>query len=442
MKDLYTFDATPQEAKGTYDKARRAYNNFFDELGIPYLVAIAHSGAIGGNYSHEYHFPTMNGEDTIVSCEKCSYSVNEELAEKPGLWGVETSRADWTQYVSWFGISKDRCHLVEALLPQRKGSREIQSSEQKTPNINPYMMKKLFPELDLGINDPLSTFAEYWTKKRSTTTRQATEPPSIPHLTRVYDCRISKASVDPGSSGDKGNPLMQKVSNIIGRNTSTNPIPLNLARFQDGDQCPGCENNSIKLQRSVELGHTFYLGDRYSKPMNATFTTPPLPPAIDDTDTQQTQAQSAPTEANKAWFQMGCHGIGISRMIAAAADSLANNSNNKKQGLIWPRVMAPFEAAILATEENRSAAEEVWDLLARPIEGWDPLDAVLDDRDEKGLGWKLKDADLIGFPIVVILGSQFSQQGLCEVSIPRLGTRDMVEMGGLRGYIATRLDRI
>ncbi|KAL8859447.1 MAG: hypothetical protein Q9178_004125 [Gyalolechia marmorata] len=442
MKDLYTFDATPQEAERTYDKARKAYKNFFDELGIPYLVAIAHSGAIGGIHSHEYHFPTMNGEDTIVSCEKCSYSVNEEMTDTPGLRDVETSRADWTRYESWFGISKDRCHLVEALLPQSKRPRKIHSSQQKPPEINSYMMKKLFPELDLGIEDPLSTFAEYWTKERSATTRQATEAPSIPHLTRVYDFRISNASVNIGSSGNKGKPLMQKVSDIIGRNISTNPLPLNLARFQDGDQCPGCENNSIKLHRSVELGHTFYLGDRYSKPMNATFTTPPIPRATDETDTQQIQAQSAPTEANKAWFQMGCHGIGISRMIAAAADSLANNSNNNKQRLIWPRVMAPFEAAILATEENKSAAEEVWDLLARPTEGWNPLDAVLDDRDDKGLGWKLKDADLIGFPIVVILGSQFSQQGLCEVSIPRLGTRDKVEMDGLRDYIGTRLDRI
>ncbi|KAL9034087.1 MAG: hypothetical protein Q9180_005597 [Flavoplaca navasiana] len=107
-------------------------------------------------------------------------------------------------------------------------------------------------------------------------------------------------------------------------------------------------------------------------------------------------------------------------MIAAVADSLAT-----KQGLQWPRVMAPFEAAILATEENIGAAEEVWDLLAKPADGWHALDAVLDDREDKGLG------------------SQFSQQGLCEVSIPRLGIRlEKVAMGDLRDFVGAKLDQI
>ncbi|KAI4260681.1 MAG: hypothetical protein L6R42_003945, partial [Xanthoria sp. 1 TBL-2021] len=438
MKDLYTFDATPQDAEETYNKARTAYKNFFDELRIPYLVAKADSGAIGGDLSHEYHFPTMSGEDTILSCDSCSYAVNEELARKSGSADMERSKADWASYKSWFGLSKDRSHLVEAILPQDTEVCEGAPPQQKALEVNSYLLRTLYPELDLGIEDPLGTFVDYWTKHQSNNTSQATESPPSPQFTRVYDYRVSQAFIGTGSFGNTGSALMQRVSEIVGSRKSTSQVSLDLARFKDGDECPQCGHNSIKMQQAIELGHTFYLGDRYSKPMNATFTTPPFQRADVKTAVSQKQAQSTPVRKNQAYFQMGCHGIGISRMIAAVADSLAD-----KQGLRWPRVMAPFEVAILATEENKGAAEEVWDLLARPADGWHPLDAVLDDRDDKGLGWKLKDADLIGFPIVIILGSQFSQQALCEVSIPRLGTRlGKVSMADLKSYIGATLDKI
>ena len=442
MKDLYTFDATPQDAGETYNKARMAYKNFFDELQIPYLVAEADSGAIGGDLSHEYHFPTPSGEDTILSCDSCSYAVNEELARKSASADLERPTTDRTSYKSWFGLSKDRSHLVEAILPQNIEVCEGAPSQQKAPEINPYLLRTLYPELDLGIEDPLRTFTEYWTAHQSPTTSQATDSATIPQLTRIYDYRVSQASVDAGSFGNNENAAMQRVSEIVGSRRSISQMSIDLARFKDGDKCPGCGHHSIKLQQAIELGHTFYLGDRYSKPMNATFTTSPSFQHVEVTAVvggSGKQTQSAPARKNQAYFQMGCHGIGISRMIAAVADSLAD-----KQGLRWPRVMAPFEAVILATDENQGAAEDVWDLLARPAaDGWHPLDAVLDDREDKGLGWKLKDADLIGFPIVIVLGLRFSRQALCEVSIPRLGiTLEKVSMDDLRHYIGSRLDKI
>ncbi|KAI4237352.1 MAG: hypothetical protein LQ349_001909 [Xanthoria aureola] len=441
MKDLYTFDATPQDAGETYNKAHIAYKNFFDELQIPYLVAKADSGAIGGDLSHEYHFPTMSGEDTILSCGSCSYAVNEELARKSASADLERPTADWTSYKSWFGLSKDRSHLVEAILPQDTEVCKGAPPQQKAPEVNPYLLRTLYPELDLGIEDPLRTFTEYWTAHQSLTTSQATDSAPIPQLTRIYDYRVSQASVDAGSFGNNENAVMQRVSEIVGSRRSISQTSIDLARFKDGDKCPECGHYSIKMQQAIELGHTFYLGDRYSKPLNATFTTPPSFQHVDVTAVAGgggKQTQSAPTRKNQAYFQMGCHGIGISRMIAAVADSLAD-----KQGLRWPRVMAPFEAAILATDENKGAAEEVWDLLARPADGWHPLDAVLDDREDKGLGWKLKDADLIGFPIVIVLGLRFSRQALCEVSIPRLGIAlEKVSMDDLRHYIGSRLDKI
>lgn len=439
MKDLYTFDATPQEAKETYTKARMAYNNFFDELQIPYLAVKADSGSIGGDLSHEYHLPSPNGEDTIISCRSCPFAVNEELARPSGPKKLDRSTDDCAILpVPWFGVSKDRLHLVEAILPQhtalREPLREGHSPRLEPAKIDPYLMKTLYPDLDLSIERPLYAFVEHWTRYQSSPgSRAATGPPlSSPHHTCIYDYRVPQSLIDNHSAIAKGYRSTRSLSKITHLNKSISRESIDLARFRDGDQCPSCGEPSLETQKAIELGHTFYLGDRYSKPLDATF---PLPQhADDDGGSSKAVASQDQTNTLKAPFQMGCHGIGISRMIAAVADSLSD-----EQGLVWPRVMAPYEAVILATDEHIGAAEEVWDLLSSPQEG--SVEAVLDDR-ARGLGWKMKDADLIGFPVVIILGTHFRKQGLCEVVVRRLGTRQKVQIKKVKEYIVSRLDRI
>ncbi|KAL8702421.1 MAG: hypothetical protein Q9201_004422 [Fulgogasparrea decipioides] len=438
MKDLYTFDATSQEAMETYARARNAYKAFFDELRIPYFVADADPGSIGGSLSHEYHVPTPSGEDTIISCASCSFTANEELARsRAAVKNNERSTADLAPHQSWFGISKDKCQLVEAILPRYPGSGEHQSPQRREAQINQHLIKTLYPDLDLGIQRAFATFVDYWKGHRPSGESRDTKRPPMPRLTRIYDYRISQSIIDHQTLGNSHSPLAQQLLEIVGSRTSIDASSLDLARIQDGDECPECGNHSLKLQQAVELGHTFYLGDRYSKPMNATFTTSPAH-QVDDrsNDAQENQDYPARVKQGQAYFQMGCHGIGVSRIIAAVADSLADT-----QGLLWPSVMAPFEAAILATEEHKTAAEEVWDILTRQEPGSDPVDAVLDDRD-KSLGWKLKDADLIGFPVVIVLGSTFSKRRVCEVSVRRWGSRQKVAMRNLRVCVASIMTQI
>ncbi|KAL8739070.1 MAG: hypothetical protein Q9181_000252 [Wetmoreana brouardii] len=438
MKDLYTFDATSQKAMETYDQARNAYKAFFDELRIPYVVADADPGPIGGSLSHEYHVPTLSGEDTIVSCASCTFAANEELARsRAAVKNNERSTADLAPHQSWFGISKDKCHLVEAILPRYPGSGENQSRRRREAHINQHLIKTLHPNLDLGIERALGTFVDYWKEHQPSGESWDSKRPPMPRLTRIYDYRISQSFIDHQTLVNNTSPLTQQLLEIVGSRTFIDASSLDLARIQDGDECPKCGNHSLKLQQAVELGHTFYLGDRYSKPMNATCTTSPAQQVDDRSiDAQENQDCSAPVKQGQAYFQMGCHGIGVSRIIAAVADSLADT-----QGLLWPSVMAPFEAAILATEEHKAAAEEVWDILTGQEPGSDPIDAVLDDRD-KGLGWKLKDADLIGFPVVILLGSIYSKRRFCEVWVRRLGSRQKVAMKNLRHYVASRLTQI
>ncbi|KAL8693397.1 MAG: hypothetical protein Q9218_001789 [Villophora microphyllina] len=437
MKDLYTFDATPQQAMKTYALARKAYDAFFDELRIPYLVADADSGSIGGNLSHEYHIPSLSGEDTVISCGSCTYAMNEELAKTRSVVNDHRRSAGvHAPYRSWFGISNDRTQLVEAILPQYVESNEFALSGKGETQLNPYLIRSLYPDLDLSIEHALNTFIDYWGKRQSPNQDQKLGSISRPRLIRIFDYRIPQSCIDHhNNSMVTGGHRLQELSKCVDLEIIMSKSSLDLTRIQEGDECPKCGSKSLKLQQAVELGHTFLLNDRYSRPMDAKFTT------AQQVDEKSLVAQESRTDLGqagkcKAWFQMGCHGIGISRIIAAVADALAD-----KQGLLWPRVMAPFDVAVLANEDHKAAAEEIWDILTRQEGGFDPVDVVLDDRD-KGFGWKLKDADLIGFPVVIVLGSIYAKEGFCEVSIRRLGSKEKVEMKDLREYVGTRMAQI
>ncbi|KAL8781925.1 MAG: hypothetical protein Q9194_000118 [Teloschistes cf. exilis] len=435
MKDLYTFDATPQQAMETYTLARKAYDAFFDELRIPYIVAEADSGSIGGNLSHEYHIPSSSGEDTVISCGSCTYAANEELAKTRSTMSEHRrSDGDFVPYRSWFGVSKDRTQLFEIILPRHVGFEAAAVSENREAQANPYLVKQLYPHVDLSIEHALSIFIDRWKDISPSKEGQKLASSSRPRLVRIYDYRIPISSMDHHQNSTGGGHLLQELSNNVDLEIFVDRSSLDLARIQEGDGCPKCGSKSIRLQPAVELGHTFYLGDRYSRPFDAKFINPTAQ-QIGQTSlvTPAEESKLRQDDKDKSWFQMGCHGIGISRIIGAVADALAD-----RQGLLWPRVMAPFEAAILANEDHQAAAESVWDVLTQYEPGFDPVDAILDDRD-RGLGWKLKDADLIGFPVVIILGSTYSKEGVCEVSIRRLGSREKIATKNLREYIARKL---
>jgi prolyl-tRNA synthetase len=139
---------------------------------------------------------------------------------------------------------------------------------------------------------------------------------------------------------------------------------------------------------------------------------------------------------------MGCHGIGVSRMIGAVAEMLAD-----EKGLMWPRVMAPFEVAIIADPPSEQTAHDIYDELAipksfnLPPRKVEPIDAILDDR-HKSFAWKIKDADLVGYPIVVVLGRAWRVAQLVEVQCRRLGVTREVPLEKLRDYISGLLKRL
>ncbi|KAF2691298.1 prolyl-tRNA synthetase [Lentithecium fluviatile CBS 122367] len=373
MKDLYTFDYSQENALKTYDAVRQAYNNLFDELKLPYLVADADSGNMGGKLSHEYHFVSAKGEDSVWSCDSCDYVANEELVEK------KTSSASSENARSplvFTGISSDRSKAINIHIPWPSNFPTDQTPmwDQVSDFVNLHAVKKAGADIDTGIE--AGTLQSLLTKTKSTED--------------IYDCSLSSASSAQSS--------------------------LDLTTTKTGDSCPHCSSGKLSVQKAIEVGHTFHLGTRYSEPLQALVAVP-----------DKTQREA---------IHMGCHGIGVSRLIGAIASLLA-----EEQRLNWPRVIAPYESIVIASPKVGEAdVIEVYDGLAGG-NGQERVDVALDDRPLKSLGWKLKDADLIGYPVVVVLGSAWVERREVEVQCRRFGVKKHVALEDLRGEVLGLLDR-
>lgn len=379
MKDLYTFDMDANAAKRTYGQVRKAYDAFFNDIGLPFLTARADSGNMGGTLSHEYHFAATQGEDTIVNCNQCDYSINEELyigkydANRSSIG--KTPECDHQQYVS-----KDGRTLCTIYYPFDAGE----------PNI--YAVKAVFPDLDTSL-DGTAAVKEHRNlegEKREIAFKD-------PRLSTTSTASIPK-SAETASLDDQ---------------------PIVLTKARSGDYCPSCATGKLNLRRAIELGHTFHLGTRYSVPLQA--------------DILDSNNSSVPIE-------MGCHGIGVSRLIAASATMMSD-----EKGLGWPLSIAPFEVCIVSV--GSGAGEDdvngLYDLLSNrsnqemrsntgKTRTWD---ALIDDR-ERSVGWKLNDADLVGYPIVIVIGRAWAKERKVEVQCRRLGVKQEVEIGSLMAKLA------
>lgn len=401
MKDLYTFDYNSALALETYDEVRAAYKNLFDELKIPYLVAEADSGNMGGNLSHEFHFPTLKGEDRVINCEKCDYVANEELAQS----GAPTTTINESEKMDVYvhrGISQERDGFIHVWYWSPFG---------RSVDVNAHAIKSIIPYFDASIKGVTKTFKDI---KAAFSDEDSTleEKP----LVNLIDREMPQSIFDEIM---EGNPWLASQSTAIRCDSHTN-----LQRIKDGDICPKCNGKTLRVQRAIELGHTFHLGTRYSQPMQATIAVP----------SELVGANGATTVTSRPVvdvpMEMGCHGIGVTRMIGAVADTLAD-----KVGLNWPRVMAPFEVVVVPSKGRNEAAVGLHEKLHNEM-----LDVVLDDRD-RSFVWKMRDADLIGYPIIVVVGKAW-EAGECEVQCRRLGVKQIVPLRGLVGFIGDLLSKL
>jgi len=394
MKDAYSFDATAEGAEKSYWAMYEAYTRIFERCGLEFRAVLADTGNIGGNFSHEFMVLAPTGEDIIMSCDKCDYAANLELAEIGAQNSTEMSQNDAEKAI-------EQVHT-----PNLKSIVEVAQQLNVTAS---NLIKTMIVDVDGNLIAALvrGDHELSLTKLRKALGAELVElatPDQILEATGGpmgfsgpvgLNIRIvADVSVkNMGSSVTGANKADYHVINVtLGKDYEVEEF-FDIRVALDGDKCPKCNDGELTSTRGIEVGHVFMLGTKYSEAMNATFV---------DSDGKEKP------------FIMGCYGIGIGRTVAAAIEQ-----NHDESGMIFPKALAPFEVTVLPLkikdEQIMAESERIYSEL---IEAG--YEAIIDDRDV-GPGFKFKDAELIGIPIIVAVGPRTIKEEEAEVKVRRTG---------------------
>ena len=390
MKDAYSFDVSDEAAEVSYMKMYEAYKRIFSRCGLEFRAVQADSGAIGGNFSHEFMVLAKTGEDTIVICKNCEYAANmekavvklvepsstEPLAE---LEKVETPGKRKVDAVCEF-LGIEPSLLVKTLVFKADG-KPVAVLVRGDREVEEVKLKNLLGVADVELAEDLEVF-------------NATGVPTgylgpVGISIRVVADQEVAAMQNFCVGGNEKNFHLKNVN--LGRDFQVEAV-TDLRQITPSDPCPEC-GGKLELTEGIEVGHIFKLGTGYSNSMNATF---------QDSDGQEKH------------FVMGCYGIGVSRVVAAAIEQ-----NHDENGIIFPVPLAPSTVIVLnlgtKDEAITAAAEKLYEGLQAA-----GLEVLIDDRDERP-GLKFKDADLLGIPYRVTVGNSFLKSGKVEVRRRRDG---------------------
>lgn len=388
MKDAYSFDVDEAGANSSYEAMYEAYERIFKRCGLKFRPVEADSGTIGGSYSHEFMVLAESGEDQIVNCTGCDYAANLERAE-----------------VKEEDVSSPDASGFEAL--DRVDTPDQRTIDEVTEFLNitsEQLVKTLIYVVD---EEPVAVLIRGDHELNDAKLKNALDAQAVE---MASERMVEEATGAPlGFAGPVGlkikvvadNEIKAMKNFVVGGNEKDLHLKnVNLERdfkpslFGDlrtiapGDACPRCGGH-ISFGRGIEVGHVFKLGIKYSEAMKAVFL--------------NEQGKEMP-------MIMGCYGIGIGRTVAAAIEQ-----NHDKDGIVFPVPVAPFEVTILPlqmhNEDVVEAASRIYgDLLNMG------MDVLLDDRDERA-GVKFKDADLLGIPVRITVGSRGLKNGEVEVKL-------------------------
>jgi prolyl-tRNA synthetase len=393
MKDGYSFDADETGAEATYRRMEAAYHRIFGRMGLNFRAVEADTGQIGGSFSHEFMVLADTGEDDVVYCESCDYAANREKAtakvaapehrETPDMEQVATPGVSAVDEVAAFlKTTPDR--LIKTLVfevPAEGGKRFAAVLIRGDREVQEVKLNNL-----LGEGARLAEPADV--ARLTGGPLGFAGPVGLGGLDVHVDGTV--AGVTEGVTG--ANAADAHLVHVLPGRDFPLGETVDLDSSQAGDGCPRCDGGVLAIRRGIEVGQVFMLGTKYSGVMNATFLDP---------------------EGKARPFVMGCYGIGVGRTLAAAIEQ-----NHDERGIVWPMPIAPLHAALVVmnmkSEPLVAAAENLYrDLNAAGVE------VLLDDRPERA-GVKLNDAELLGLPILLLLGDRGLAKGVVEVR-PRAG---------------------
>ncbi len=399
MKDAYSFDADWEGLDKSYQAMYEAYSRIFKRCGLEFRVVEADTGNIGGKDSHEFMVLAETGEDRIVSCPRCGYAANVERADFMTDYPVDEEEEKPLEKVATPG--QRTIEEVSSFLgvPPQKMIKTLVYSTDKGEVV--VLIRGDFDVNEIKVKNLLG--ANWIQLADEETIRKITGAPVgfAGPVGLKFDNILIDRSVVAIRNGVTG--ANEKDYHYVNVNPGRDfPVPedrvVNLRMPVDGDRCPRC-GTKLEFYKGIEVGHIFKLGTKYSEAMNATFL---------DRDGKEKP------------FIMGCYGIGVTRVAAAAIEQ-----NHDENGIIWPITIAPFEVVVIPTnwdkEEVREAAEKLYEELKKL-----GIEVILDDREERA-GFKFKDADLIGYPFKVVVGERGLKKGVVEFKSRRGDLKEEIE---------------
>lgn len=398
MKDAYSFHTDVEDCHREYNNMFETYKRIFTRCGLRFRPVEADTGTMGGTLSHEFQVLANSGEDALVSCNACDYAANVQKAEvlrqrltgrnlkesPPPVRNVATpGKKSVSEVADFLGLSPksfiktlvyqvDRTELVAVLL---RGDHEI----------NELKLQKFLGCHEVGLADESDV-------KRATQLTPGFLGPIGLQMRMVADQAVQGMRGAVTGANEENHHLVE----VDQERDFTVSAFADLRMANPGDPCPRCEGGVLEGHRGIEVGQIFYLGKKYSEKMGATY--------LD-------------AEGREQHVEMGCYGIGITRLFAAAVEQ-----NHDEHGIILPFSIAPFQVLLLPINYRERAIREATDALYERLlrQG---LEVLLDDRDERP-GVKFKDADLIGVPLRVTVGLKGLQKG-CVESRNRLGGKSV-----------------
>lgn len=425
MKDAYSFDRDEAGASRSYDIMFDAYQKIFRRLGLMFRAVRADTGAIGGSRSHEFQVIADTGEDLIAYAPESDYAANIELAEAFSVLSGREEAGETMEKRATPG--KEKCELVAEYLGidlLRCVKSVVLAADRTDENGDPLPAKIVLVllradhelnEVKAGHLPELKEGFRFATDEEIVATFGSKPgylgPVGVSEDVAVYADRTVADMSDFCCGANEEGFHLTGVN--FGRDLPE-PQVADLRNVVEGDRSPDGKG-TLKLQRGIEVGHVFYLGTKYSEALNATY--------LDENGKPQV-------------LQMGCYGIGVTRLAGAAIEQ-----NHDERGIIWPASIAPFEVVLCPmnyakSEAVREAADKLYeDLKARGV------DVILDDRDMRP-GVMFADWELIGVPHRVVIGDRGLKEGAVEYADRRnLAEKVMVKTDEAVDFFLEKLGR-
>jgi prolyl-tRNA synthetase len=414
MMDAYSFDIDKEGLEKSYEAMHDAYCKAFDRMGLDYRPVLADTGAIGGNGSHEFHVLAESGEDLIAFSSESDYAANIEKAEALAP-AVELAAPTQEMTMVDTPNAKTIAELVEQFdLPIEKTVKTLfvkASDEIEAPLVGliirgDHELNEIKAEKIAEIASPLEMATEEEIRAAIGAGPGSLGPVGL-ELPFIVDRSVAVMS-DFGAGANIDDKHYFGIN--WGRDVELGKVE-DLRNVVEGDPSP-CGQGTILLKRGIEVGHIFQLGKNYSEKMNCGVLGP---------------------DGKNVILEMGCYGIGVSRVVAAAIEQ-----NNDKYGIIWPDAIAPFQVAIVPmnmhkSERVKEAAEKLYaELTAAGIE------VLFDDRKERP-GVMFSDMELVGVPHTVVIGDRSMDEGNFEYKNRRTGDKTPIAIDDIVAHVKAQL---